>query len=503
MRASIAPGCAGWQVCLIVAAIAGVLSGSAAGAGSATWALPAGKPGGDRAATGSVLSAANVRPLQVSWRFPPNDTGAVRPVRLDTADRRRHGLHPGPAQQRLRARPRDRKGAVGQALRCDQRRTERTRARRRPRLRSDGLGCVRAVGSRPGRVLWRRHLTSASQQFVDVAPVLWKGLVFLSTVGFAPLGRGVIYALDARTGAVRWRFETVKHPLAPPVGGGRGRRLVPGVDRCRGAAVRGHLEPHAVGRRPQTAQWRGVPRDLSATRIRWSCSTRAPAGSSGTTRSPPTTSATTTSRRRRSSPRSTARPWCSGRARPGRVIAWNRRTRRRVWSTPVGLHRNDLGPLPRHRGDRLSRPVRGRGDADGVRRRPPLRARRRSLRLGQRGREPEREQHRPRARSRPARRARRGERAHLWDVASPRPIRVRGGRRHVVFTSTYAGTALRARHRHRTDPVDARLPAGINGCPAVAGDMLIIGAGVRERAQDHPQWSRSGSRSDPLIGCQR
>ena len=59
--------------CLIVAAIAGVLSGSATGAGSATWALPAANLAGTRAATGSVLSAANVKSLRVSWRFPLTD----------------------------------------------------------------------------------------------------------------------------------------------------------------------------------------------------------------------------------------------------------------------------------------------------------------------------------------------------------------------------------------------------------------------------------------------
>ena len=56
---------------LIIVAIAGVLSGSAAGAGTATWTLPAGNPAGTRAATGSALSADNTSSLRVSWRFAP------------------------------------------------------------------------------------------------------------------------------------------------------------------------------------------------------------------------------------------------------------------------------------------------------------------------------------------------------------------------------------------------------------------------------------------------
>ena len=54
----------------------------------------------------------------------------------------------------------------------------------------------------------------------------------------------------------------------------------------------------------------------------------------------------------------------------------------------VGLHRNDVGPLPRRRVTRLPGPARRRRDADGLRRRPALRPRRRPLRLGQRDRAP-------------------------------------------------------------------------------------------------------------------
>ena len=38
-----------------------------------------------------------------------------------------------------------------------------------------------------------------------------------------------------------------------------------------------------------------------------------------------------------------------GAGKAGRVIAWDRETRRRRWTTAVGLHRNDLGPLPPRR----------------------------------------------------------------------------------------------------------------------------------------------------------
>src|SRR4029077_740015 len=38
-----------------------------------------------------------------------------------------------------------------------------------------------------------------------------------------------------------------------------------------------------------------------------------------------------------------------GAGKCGRVIAWNRATRRPLWTVAVALHRNDAGPLPRHR----------------------------------------------------------------------------------------------------------------------------------------------------------
>ena len=38
-----------------------------------------------------------------------------------------------------------------------------------------------------------------------------------------------------------------------------------------------------------------------------------------------------------------------GAGKAGRVVAWDRETRERVWEQPVGTHLHDLGPLPRRR----------------------------------------------------------------------------------------------------------------------------------------------------------
>jgi outer membrane protein assembly factor BamB len=220
---------------------------NAAGDASAAWTLPAANLSGTRAVVGPGLSATNVGRLRVSWRLRPS--GPLE----------RYGL--------FATTPLINRGTVYvEDLRSDifavSQATGKVRWAKRFSAINDGpnglaLGDGRVYGATDdnafalspssGRLLWTRHLTSASQQFIDVAPVYWKGLVIISTVGFAPMGRGVIYALDARTGVIRWRFQTVKNPLAPPIGGGRRWALVPRVNRLRGTAVRGHLQPHAVG----------------------------------------------------------------------------------------------------------------------------------------------------------------------------------------------------------------------------------------------------------------
>ena len=253
--------------CLIVVAVAGALSGSAAGAGSgsaagavsATWALPAGNLAGTRAATGSVLSARNVDRLRVSWRFAPTDAleryGRFASTPLIDGDT----VYVEDLRSNVYALDRE---------------TGTVRWERRFDAINDGpnglaLGAGRVYGATDsdafalspstGKRLWDRHLTSASQQFVDVAPVYWKGLVFLSTVGFAPLGRGVIYALDARTGAVRWRFDTIEHPWLHPWEAGGGGTWYPVSIDSQGRLYAGISNPTPWGGSPKLPNGAAFP----------------------------------------------------------------------------------------------------------------------------------------------------------------------------------------------------------------------------------------------------
>lgn len=67
-----------------------------------------------------------------------------------------------------------------------------------------------------GNELWSARLTNSDNAGLDIQPVVYGGMVFVSTVpgvsnqNFYKGGNsGVIYALDVRTGKVRWSFDTV------------------------------------------------------------------------------------------------------------------------------------------------------------------------------------------------------------------------------------------------------------------------------------------------------
>ena len=88
---------------------------------------------------------------------------------------------------------------------------------------------VFALDARTGRHLWGHKLTNRHEQFVDIAPLAARGLVFTSTIGFAPGGRGALYALDQRTGKIRWRFDTIRDPWPFPSAGGGGAWYPPSL----------------------------------------------------------------------------------------------------------------------------------------------------------------------------------------------------------------------------------------------------------------------------------
>jgi outer membrane protein assembly factor BamB len=162
------------------------------------------------------------------------------------------------------------------------------------------------------------------------------------------------------------------------------------------------------------------------------------------------------------------------------VIPWDRGTRRRRWTTAVGLHRNDLGPLPQERvtvcpgllggvespmayaKGRLFVPVVdlcGWGSA--IARQEltsvdPARGRGRLVALD----------------------AATGR--VLWQRRLPSPdFGCATVSNDVVFTSTFDGTVYALAAEDGAILWRAKTRAGINACPSIVGDLLLVGAGVR------------------------
>ena len=66
---------------------------------------------------------------------------------------------------------------------------------------------VFALDAKTGRQVWYNTHLAARKASFDIAPQVANGKVFVSSA--LTVGGGIIYALDAQTGATIWRFQTV------------------------------------------------------------------------------------------------------------------------------------------------------------------------------------------------------------------------------------------------------------------------------------------------------
>jgi alcohol dehydrogenase (cytochrome c) len=442
----------------------------AAGAAAGDWPQPNGDLRGTRAVEATRISSASVAGLRLRWRFrlpsgSPFGSFASTPLVVgDTVyvqdlsssvyaldartGRRRWTL-------RLRA-PND--GPNGLAAAAG-------------RLFGATDTSVFALDPRTGRRLWGRRLTSASEQFVDIAPLAARGLVFASTVGFPPGGRGALYALDQRNGRIRWRFDTIREPWRYPSAGGGGAWFTPSLAGD-GRLYVGTANPGPWGGsplRPNGGMYPGpVPYTDSLLGLRARTGVLVWHGQ--------------VTRHDVRDYDFEATPIVVGRAvygagKAGRVAAWDRLSGRRLWARAVGTHLHDLGPLPRRpttvcpglwggvltpmayaRGRLLvpvvelcmresairPMPLRNAAEGDGV-----------LVALA----------------------ARSGRQLWTRRLGAP-PMGCATAARDVVFVPTYDGRVLALAARDGRSLWQARARAGIIGCPAVAGDMLVVGAGA-------------------------
>jgi len=335
-----------------------------------------------------------------------------------------------------------------------------------------------ALDASTGRLLWRRFLVTATARYVDIAPQVAGGRVYVSTVGYPPDGRGVLYALDARTGAVVWRLDTIAGPWrVPGQAGGGGAWQTPSV--AGDDVFWGTANPLPYGgspSHPNGAAYAGralytdslLDVDALSGKLRWHDHVTPHDVRDYDFQLPPILASVG------------GRQLVLGAGKAGIVVAWDRNTHRRLWHAAVGHHRNDRGPLPLHRvqvcpgllggvltpmafaAGSLYVPVVNlcfSGSAIGYEDLTKVDVARRGT-----GRFV-------------ALDAATGRR--LWARALPQPdfgcATVTGG---VVFTSTFDGTVYALDTRSGAVLWRGRMRAGINACPAVASGTLLVGAGV-------------------------
>jgi alcohol dehydrogenase (cytochrome c) len=443
-------------------------------AATGAWAAPNADLRGTRVARGSAIRAANVGRLRRAWsfRFPgrPGFSGIAASTPL---------VHGG------RVYVQDLNSDVYALSAADGRLLWRTRYGRESggpnglalaggRLYGNTDAGTFALAARSGRELWLTRLTTRANP-ITIAPAVAGGLVFTSTTGQAPGGRGALHALDAETGAIRWRFDTIRGPWRFPEARGGGAWGTPTFD-DRGNVYWGTANPYPWGgtpRRPNGGSYPGpalytdslLVLDARTGELRWHDQVTPHDVRDHDFHLPPLQ----------------AGGLVIGAGKAGRVIAWDRETRARAWETRVGLHRNASGPLPR-------RPVSVCPGLLGGVETPMALARGRvfvpvvdlCFPLGSTGTRPgdffrvDYAKGRGRLVALDAASGRR-----LWERRLPSPVfGCATVANDVVFTATYAGRvyALDAATGRVLWTVVAR--AGINACPSVAGDLLLVPAGT-------------------------
>ena len=335
-----------------------------------------------------------------------------------------------------------------------------------------------ALDASDGSELWHRRLTNAANP-ITIAPTVANGTVYTSSTGQAPGGRGMVYALDLTTGRVKWRFDTIAEPWPfPQEASGGGAWYPPSVD-SDGRVYVGLSNPYPWGgsrRHPNGGAYAGpalytdtlVVLDGKSGKLLWYDQVTphdvrdydfqlSPILQEGTV---------------------------IGAGKAGRVIAWSQSTHERLWQTPVGKHRNDLGPLPRKSVSVCPGLLGGvetpMAYADGRVFVPVVNLCFPENAYGSRGFSFYATDYSKGTGEFVALDASSGSR--LWGRTFPSPdfgcATVVGN---VVFTTTYDGAVYGLSTSDGSTLLHARARAGINSCPAVAGHTLLIGAGT-----DHP-----------------
>jgi outer membrane protein assembly factor BamB len=349
-----------------------------------------------------------------------------------------------------------------------------------------------ALDAHTGKLLWSRRLIRNNREGIDMTPQLYDGNVLISTIpgntkNFYKSGAlGVVWGLDAATGAPKWKFDTVSDGARlfgnPKVNSGGGLWYPPAVD-SQGRVFVSVANPaplYGTKKFPNGSSRPG--RDLYTSslvalngqtgKLLWFRQAAAHDVRDYDLQIPAILTTVPV--------QGVATEVALVGGKMGKVYAYRADNGQRLWALSVGRHQNDTGPLPR-------KPVTiFPGDYGGVETPMALSANRlfvpwndfsaRASATGIAG-----------SLTNPDfSTGRRGFTAVdaatgnvLWQRKLPSlDFGAATVANDVVFTSTYAGTVYAFDARTGKTLWTAKAPAGINSFPAIDGDTLLVGAGT-------------------------
>jgi alcohol dehydrogenase (cytochrome c) len=234
-------------------------AGSAAGA--AAWTLPGGNLQNTRDVASSITTS-NVSSLGVAWCVPVESTGVAA----------KNGFSDGYATTPVVVNgvvyTQDLESNV-MAIRLATGKVLWTHNYSQPNGGPDGVTVVGnvvyaatsdtavALSAATGRTLWSRKLTANSHEGIDMAPGYNNGTLYISTVPVNPLvgqylggGKGILWALNARSGAPEWSWDEVQNLWGDPaLNSGGGLWDPPSFD-AEGNLYLGIANPGPIGETP-------------------------------------------------------------------------------------------------------------------------------------------------------------------------------------------------------------------------------------------------------------
>ncbi|HEY6533456.1 MAG TPA: PQQ-binding-like beta-propeller repeat protein, partial [Acidimicrobiales bacterium] len=210
------------------------------------WVLPGHDYDNSRATTSSRIDASTVRQLEVAWRHEVDGSLSTVPLVVGDTVYAQDGTGRVSALDRESGALRWESQAYGRSIGPYGVAVADGRV-----FGVHGSDGVVALDAATGAELWVRDITATPTTGIDIQPTVYDGMVLASSVPVSIGGiytggdRGVLHALDAVTGEVRWTFDTTTDDLwgNPAVNSGGGAWYPPAIDTERGLVVWGIANP--------------------------------------------------------------------------------------------------------------------------------------------------------------------------------------------------------------------------------------------------------------------